>query len=211
MGAGLRPAVFLDRDGVIVRLLIERGPRETPCTPDEVVLLPGAREALATLRQFGTPLIVVTNQPNVAKGKTTNADHAAVEERVGELLGPEAAVDAVYTCFHHPDPAQVVTPELCKACECRKPAPGLLLRAAVEHALDLRRSVMIGDSVTDIEAGKAAGCWTVRLAPRGGARGLDEPRADAEAPDLLAAVPQALHLLQQSTPAVRTHPLSSAP
>lgn len=192
MAGGARPAVLLDRDGVINELCTARGPRETPRTADELALLPGAQEALRQLRRAGVPLVVVTNQPNVAKGKSTWAEAAAIEARLKELLGPAAALDAVYTCFHHPDPAQVVVRELLVVCECRKPKPGLLLQAASEHTLNLRRSVMVGDSGTDVAAGQNAGCHTVRLRPPGAAREAGEPLADAEANDLLAAVPYVL-------------------
>lgn len=194
MPAG-RPAVFLDRDGVITALRLDRGPRETARTPDEVALLPGAREALIQLHAAGFPLVIVTNQPNLAKGKTTPDLQAAMEERFATLLGPEAALDASYTCLHHPDTAQVVRPELRRVCDCRKPAPGLLLRAAAERNLDLRRSVIIGDHPTDMEAGFSVGCRTIRLVTSWSPKQAGEPPADAEAGSLLDAVPAVLHFL----------------
>ena len=192
MGGERRPAVFLDRDGVLNALRTERGPREIPRTPEEFVLLPGVREALQELKRHGLLLIVVTNQPDIAKGKTTWEDYAATEARMHELLGADADVDAVYACLHHPDPREVVVPELLVACECRKPKPGLILQAASEHSLDLRRSVVVGDSGTDVAAGQNAGCRTVRLRPRGATQKEEEPHADAEAEDLLTAVPHVL-------------------
>lgn len=152
-----RGAVFLDRDGVINCLLSERGPRETPRTPEEFVLLPGVPEALTALRQTGLSLIVVTNQPNVAKGKTTWENHLAIEQRMQELLGPEAAVDAVYACLHHPDRRQVIVPELCLDCACRKPKPGLINKALADFGARPETCWLIGDSDIDIKAGMAAG------------------------------------------------------
>lgn len=189
------PAIFLDRDGVINWLMVKRGPRETPLTPDELQLLPGAKRALQTLKGVGVPLVVVTNQPNVAKGKTTRELNAAIEERLHQLLGNGAAVDAVYTCLHHPDPRQVVVPELCRDCDCRKPKPGLLLMAARERGLALDASIMIGDSASDVAAGRAAGCRTILLHPTAG---LASGGADVVASDLLAAVPYVLHLLHEN-------------
>lgn len=194
MPAG-RPAVFLDRDGVITALRLERGPRETARTPDEVELLPGAKEALTALRRAGFLCIVVTNQPNIAKGKTTTEAHAGIERRVAELLGPDAAPDALYTCLHHPDRVQVVVPELWQVCTCRKPQPGLLLRAAQEHGVDCAQSVMIGDTAADVEAGKRAGCWTVRLTTPWSPLVEGELPADVQATSLVDAAPAVLHLL----------------
>ncbi len=160
--AKTKRAVLLDRDGVINRLITERGSRETPTTPEELELLPGAPEALARLKQAGYVLVIVTNQPNVAKGKSTYEQHAAIEERLRSLVGVET-LEAIYTCLHHPDPTQVVRRELLAKCDCRKPKPGLILQAQRELGLNLGESWLIGDSETDIIAGQAAGIPTDRL------------------------------------------------
>ena len=170
----LAKAVLLDRDGVINRLLLERGPRETPLHPTEFELLPGVREALTNLRKTTARLIVITNQPNVAKGKTSLEHHYAIEQYMHGLIGPPL-LDAVYTCLHRAE----------DGCSCHKPKPGLLLQAAVEHHLDLSQSVMVGDSSSDIEAGCAAGCHTVFISPHG------------EAGSLLEAVPLVMALLKE--------------
>ncbi|MBI4029773.1 HAD-IIIA family hydrolase [Candidatus Berkelbacteria bacterium] len=149
-------AVFLDRDGVINRLILERGPRESPVHPDEFELLPGTLEGLTILKNEGYFLAVVSNQPNIAKGKTTLENHLAIEEKMDKLLGKEAAVDVYYYCPHHPDPEQVVIRELLLDCECRKPKPGLLAQAINEWSIDPSSSWMMGDSETDIEAGRLA-------------------------------------------------------
>lgn len=152
--------------------MLERGPRETPRQPEEFELLPGVLEALTSLRQTGVLLIVATNQPNVAKGKTSGANHVAIEQRLHTLLGP-GLLDAVYTCLHRAE----------DNCSCRKPKPGLLLQAAADLRIDLPHSIMIGDSPTDVAAGLSAGCRTLLIAPRG------------DAPNLLAAVPLVIAML----------------
>lgn len=153
----MKKAVFLDRDGVINRLLTEKGPRETPCLAEEFELLPGVPEALSALKQAGFLLIVVTNQPNIAKGKQTPHQYVATCLRMIQLLGHEASVDAIYACHHHPDPQQVSRRAYLKDCGCRKPKPGLILRAIREWSVDVNQSWLVGDSQTDIEAGLNAG------------------------------------------------------
>lgn len=155
--APLKRAVFLDRDGVVNRLLLEHGPRETPRTAADVELLPGVKGALQQLKAAGFLLVVVTNQPNIAKGKTTWEDDAAITQRIHDLLGPEAALDGVYACKHHPDAAQVVVPELLKVCDCRKPAPGLITKGLIDFQLDPSSCWLIGDAETDVQAGLKAG------------------------------------------------------
>jgi transaldolase len=142
----LRPAVFLDRDGVLNRTTVRGGTPCPPGTPDEVEILPGVEEALRKLRARGLPLIVVTNQPDVARGTQTRA---AVEE-INQFLQQRLGVTAIYTCYH----------DNADDCACRKPRPGMLKRAAEEHRIDLRRSYMVGDRWGDVAAGAAAGCTT---------------------------------------------------
>lgn len=156
-GAGVKRAVFLDRDGVVNRLMLEHGPRETPRTVADVALLPGVVEGLRQLKAAGFLLLVVTNQPNIAKGKSTWEDDAAITQRIHDLLGPEAALDGVYACQHHPDAAQVVVPELLKECDCRKPAPGLIRQGLIDFQLDPNTCWVVGDAETDVQAGLSAG------------------------------------------------------
>ena len=142
----LRPAVFLDRDGVINRTAVRDG---TPCPPgclNEVEILPGVAEALRLLASHAMPLIVVTNQPDVARGTQTQE----CVEQINQFLMRELPLTSIYTCFHD-------TPD---GCDCRKPKPGMLIRAAREHGIDLSRSFMVGDRWGDVEAGRAAGCKT---------------------------------------------------
>ncbi|HYV60103.1 MAG TPA: HAD-IIIA family hydrolase [Acidimicrobiia bacterium] len=144
----LHSAVFLDRDGVIVEARGRRGQPVPPASVADVVIPDGVDEALNSLRADGYVLVVITNQPDVARGTTTRETVDAINEYVGDAL----PIDAVYTCVHDGD-----------ACSCRKPRPGLLLDAARDHALDLAASWLIGDRWVDIAAGRAAGVRTVLL------------------------------------------------
>jgi len=157
----VRRAVFLDRDGVINRMFYhsEFGILDSPANPNEFELLPRVGEAVAELNGLGLLVIVVSNQPGIAKGKFTPALLEAIEQKMTSNI--EAAggkLDAVYNCLHHPDAA---LEEYRVRCKCRKPEPGLLLRAASELDIDLSRSYMIGDGVTDIATGRAAGATTL--------------------------------------------------
>ena len=156
-------AVFLDRDGVINAALYDplEGKLDTPYRLEDFRLLPGASQAVRAINEMGFLAVVVSNQPGVAKGK---CDHAFLEavnaELTARLARQRAHLDAIYYCLHHPD---AVDESLCVDCDCRKPKPGLLLRAAKELDIDLARSYMIGDRQADIEAGLAVGCKTVLL------------------------------------------------
>jgi D-glycero-D-manno-heptose 1,7-bisphosphate phosphatase len=141
------PAVFLDRDGVINAAVVRDGKPFSPATADELEILPGVAAALADLRRAGYALVVVTNQPDVARGAQTRAAVDAIHAR----LHAELPLDAIRACFH--DDAD--------RCACRKPAPGLLLDAARDLDLDLAASFMVGDRWRDTEAGRAAGCRIV--------------------------------------------------
>lgn len=152
----MNKAVFLDRDGVINQLIVARGPRETPTTPGEFTLLPGVTNSLARLKRAGYLLIIVTNQPNVAKGKTTLKSHNMIHQKMIKLIG-HGLVDRIYVCLHHPDPAQVVVPELLQECDCRKPKPGMVLQAQADYQLSLEDCWLVGDAETDMEAGCSAG------------------------------------------------------
>jgi D-glycero-D-manno-heptose 1,7-bisphosphate phosphatase len=139
-----RPAVFLDRDGTIIHDAEYLG------TPHGVRLLPGAAPAIARLNRQGVPVIVVTNQSGIARGLLTDDDYQRVRMRVDELLAAESArIDASYACPHHPD--------FSGACDCRKPGTLLYRQAAAEHALDLARSVFVGDRWRDVSPALALG------------------------------------------------------
>ncbi|MCA9755104.1 MAG: lipopolysaccharide heptosyltransferase II [Candidatus Eisenbacteria bacterium] len=141
---GLRPAVFIDRDGTLIELV-----PYLRC-PEDVRLVPGAGKALRELADRGVALVVITNQSVVARGEATEDDVARVHERLRELLAAEGVIlDGIEVCPHHPD----FGPE----CACRKPSPGMILRAAHRLGIDLERSWMIGDNEGDVGAAEAAG------------------------------------------------------
>ncbi len=142
-------AVFLDRDGVIIETIVHEGVPRPPKAVEEVVVLPGVFEACQRLHEAGYLNVIVTNQPDVARGVTTMGTVNTINEFLRRLL----SIDDVYVCPHDDD----------DRCSCRKPAPGMLIDAAAEHAIDLERSFMVGDRWRDIEAGRAAGCRTVHV------------------------------------------------
>ncbi|MBX5492112.1 MAG: HAD family hydrolase [Chloroflexi bacterium] len=147
------PALFLDRDGTLA------WPYHYPSRPEHLRLYPDLAPELTWFQARGWRLVVVTNQSGLARGYF---DAAALERLHAHLRTMLAAagvrLDAIYHCPHHP---QGVVPGLARACDCRKPAPGLLLRAAGELGLDLAASWMIGDILDDVEAGHRAGCRAV--------------------------------------------------
>ena len=154
-------AVFLDRDGVINELVYypDHGIVDSPFTAGQFVMKPHAGEALRKLREAGYRLVLVSNQPGIAKGNLTEEAFNKIARKMREQLAGEGiTLDGEYYCFHHPE-AKVAS--LRKVCTCRKPEPGLILQAAGELNLDLERSWMVGDGITDVAAGQAAGCRTV--------------------------------------------------
>lgn len=175
--------VFLDRDGVIIE---DRG---LVRSLDDVSLLPGAAVAIATLNRRGVRVIVVTNQPQVARGLVTEDMLHKIHDRMRELLAVHgASIDEIYHCPHHPETHHNEgVPELRRGCDCRKPLPGMILRAKDEFDLDLASCVMIGDSDVDIEAGKNAGVRTVLVGTMGRRRS-DGPTPNLTAPSLFDAV-----------------------
>jgi len=179
----VRRAVFLDRDGVLTRMVYRDGEGwDSPYRPEEVDLMPGVGPALRALKEVGFALVVVSNQPGVAKGTCSLETLAAVSHRFVEALhGEGIALDGLYYCLHHPEG---VVPPYNVPCECRKPRPGLLLRASEELGLDLRASYLVGDRSVDIAAGQAVGCRTV-LVTGSPAVDLARPRVPVR-PDFIA-------------------------
>jgi D-glycero-D-manno-heptose 1,7-bisphosphate phosphatase len=175
----VRPAVFLDRDGTLNE---ETGYLHKP---EDVVLFPGSVEAIAKLNARGIPVIVVTNQAGIGRGKYGWGEFQAVMERIAGLLGTgHAHMDGVYAAAHH---AKGIGEYAHPDHPDRKPNPGMLLRAAEEHGLDLSRSWMIGDKAIDLEAGRNAGCH-VALVLTGYGKEVDPTGADLVARDLAEAV-----------------------
>lgn len=163
--------VFLDRDGTIN---VKAAEGEYITSPADVVLLPGAAEAVAALNAAGLRTVLVTNQRWLSGRSADPAGFAAVQDRLDRLLADHGArLDATYHCPHAAD-----------TCDCRKPSAGMLFRAAAEHSFDLAESVMIGDTDSDVLAGKSAGTVTILLRS-GGENGVG---ADIVVDDLAAAV-----------------------
>lgn len=136
-------AVFLDRDGTICVLV------EYLDDPKELVLIPGAAEAIRSFNEQGLLAIMVTNQSALARGYFTEEVLDAVHEQLSRLLEKEHAhLDAIYYCPHHPD----------DKCSCRKPEPGLIFKATTELGIDANRSFMVGDRIADVKSGQSAGC-----------------------------------------------------
>ena len=161
-------AVFLDRDGVINQTIFRMGKPRAPYTLEEFSFLPGVPEAVTILREAGFELVVVTNQPDVARGWVSRESVDLVNNYVTENLG----IPDIRACFHTEK----------DLCECRKPRPGMLTAAAREHDIDLSQSFMVGDRSSDVEAGRNAGCKTILIS-----ESSDEGNPDFVAPSLLVA------------------------
>lgn len=172
-------AAFLDRDGVINR----KAPEGEYITRwEEVQILPGVPEAIALLTQAGFRVLVISNQRCVAKGLLTVSELESIHKRLCDQLAAAGAfLTKIYYCPHDYQPP----------CSCRKPAPGLFFTAARDYEIDLRNSWMIGDSEIDVEAGKSAGCRTVRIVDPGA---TEKNGADLHAATLLEAVHRLLAL-----------------
>lgn len=154
-------AVFLDRDGVVNELVYfpEIGVIDSPLNPNQFRLLPDVAKAIRDLNELGFKIVIISNQPGIAKGKMNEKLFEEIRMKMRKELEREGAhLDAEYYCLHHPD---AVKEEYRVICECRKPRPGLFLRASSKLSLDLSRSFSIGDSLIDVKAGKAAGCATI--------------------------------------------------
>jgi len=149
VSSGKHRAVFLDRDGVINRAFVRDGKPVPPPTLQELEVLPGVPEALRELKQHGYELLVVTNQPDVGRGKQSRQALDAMHK----LLSDRLPIDDILVCTHSD----------ADKCDCRKPLPGMLLEAARKHNVDLAASFMVGDRWRDIEAGYNAGCKTILI------------------------------------------------
>ena len=165
-------AVFLDRDGVLNKLVFREGRGASPRRFEDFELLPGAGGAVESIRRAGLLAVVVTNQPDLSRGALDPAEL----DRMHNFLQSTARVHAIYVCPHDGR----------DRCDCRKPKPGLLLHAAKDLAIELGRSYLVGDSWRDIEAGRAGGCVTLLVAPQDQQRTGVAPHF--QVPNLLAAV-----------------------
>jgi D-glycero-D-manno-heptose 1,7-bisphosphate phosphatase len=144
-----RKAVFLDRDGVLNHAIVKHGLPYAPMSVDELTIPHDAESALQLLKAAGFLLIVVTNQPDVARGKNTKHAVEEINKKLQELL----PLDEFFVCYH--DDAD--------HCHCRKPLPGMLTDAAEKHSIDMTQTFMVGDRWKDVEAGQAAGCKTILI------------------------------------------------
>ncbi|MGR4065628.1 MAG: D-glycero-alpha-D-manno-heptose-1,7-bisphosphate 7-phosphatase [Vulcanimicrobiaceae bacterium] len=169
----MKRAVFFDRDGVLNEARVVDGTPHPPASLADLRFVHGAREAVRAVRQLGLESVVVTNQPDVARGKQSRAVADAINDEIERSL----AIDAVYACFHDSG----------DGCDCRKPKPGLMLRAAADRDILLAGSYLVGDRHSDIASGRAAGCVTVFLD-----RGYGETPANVQADVRVASLGEAI-------------------
>ncbi|MDE1858775.1 MAG: HAD family hydrolase [Thaumarchaeota archaeon] len=157
-------ATFLDRDGFIDEMVYYADPGvvDSPFTPKQFELVEGIGPALRAIKAAGYKLVLVSNQPGMAKKHLTFATFRKIRAKMRRLLAAEGVeLDGEYYCFHHP---QAKLAKYRVDCDCRKPKPGMLLQAARDLGLDLAHSIMIGDGLNDVIAGKRAGCKTILVA-----------------------------------------------
>jgi D-glycero-D-manno-heptose 1,7-bisphosphate phosphatase len=167
IGKRIRPAIFLDRDGVLNATVLNprTGRMESPLTAHDLRLIDGVIPALQRLQRAGYPLILASNQPNYALGKSTWRTQWDIQyQLVRALTSAGIGFTRFSYCLHHPNG---LTPGYSRVCDCRKPSPGLLLQARDDFGLTLSESWMIGDQPTDTLCGHAAGARTIRIAPFG--------------------------------------------
>ena len=168
-----RRAVFLDRDGVLNAPVVREGKPYPPGSVAALQVLPGVAEALSRLKAAGFLLIVVSNQPDVARGTTTRES----VEAINAALAASLPIDEFRMCYH----------DNADACACRKPRPGMLVDAARAWDIDLAGSFMVGDRWRDVDAGRSAGCRTVFVDYAYDER--QPERVDLRVASLLEAVP----------------------
>jgi D-glycero-D-manno-heptose 1,7-bisphosphate phosphatase len=155
---------LIDRDGIVDEMVYypDPGVVDSPFTPRQFELVEGIGPALRAMRGAGYRLVLVSNQPSVAKKHLTMATFKKIQAKMHRLLAAEGVrLDGEYYCFHHP---QAKMAKYRAVCDCRKPKPGMLLQAAKDLDLDLENSFMIGDGLNDVGAGRAAGCRTILVA-----------------------------------------------
>ena len=182
-------AVFFDRDGVLVALNEYNRDKnlEFITRKEDLELLPGAVEAVILLNKRGIEIIIVTNQPQVARGLIDEKAVQNINKEFEEMLKRKGAkIDASYYCPHHPSAG---TSSYTIKCACRKPLPGMLLQAAKEHDIDLKNSFIIGDRISDIKAGQLAGCKSIGVKTGYACNdGFADATPDYMADDVLSAV-----------------------
>jgi D-glycero-D-manno-heptose 1,7-bisphosphate phosphatase len=182
MSPGSRPAVFFDRDGVINEAVLRNGNPHPPASRAEIRILTEVFPALGDLKKAGFFLIVITNQPDVARGTQTKEEVEAIHS----YLVSQLPIGDILVCYHDDR----------DDCPCRKPKPGLILQASAKHSIDLSSSFVIGDRWKDIEAGQRAGCQTIFLDLHY-AEGGPTPPADLTVSSLSEAVPWILQKVER--------------
>lgn len=195
----MRPAVFLDRDNTLI---------EDPgylADPNQVRLMPGAAETIRRCKDGGYRVVVVTNQSGLARGLITEAQLREIHDQMETLLKQDqATLDGIYFCPYLDGPEAVVPQYRCDS-ELRKPKPGMLLKAAEDLDLDLAQSWMIGDSITDVQAGLAAGCNTILLSDD------LEDLEDVEADYIVDSLPRAVDVVLGFEPDEACEPVEAPP
>ena len=187
-----RKAVFLDRDGTIIKQV------ELMHSVDELRLLPGAALAINALNQLGFLVVIVTNQPVVARGiiapKEVDNIHAVL---ISRLNGKGAKIDAVYFCPHHPE---ATMPKFRLRCRCRKPEPGMILKGLKKLNINPKKSFMIGDALIDVVAGKKAGLKTILVKTGPGHARLDEKYKNTKPDFIVKNLTQAVKIITANNP-----------
>jgi D-glycero-D-manno-heptose 1,7-bisphosphate phosphatase len=189
----MKRAVFLDRDGVINELIInnQTNDYEPPHIPKDLILFPYSIEILHVLQEAQFELFLISNQPDYAKGKTTLENLKKVHAKLDRMLRSEGIqFRDYYYCYHHP---QGKMPEYSFECECRKPKPFFILKAAMHYSLDLSRSWMVGDRDSDIECGEKAGTKTIMIDNPQSSKYRGSSQADFTAANLKDALQIILH------------------
>ncbi|MCX6705198.1 MAG: HAD family hydrolase [Candidatus Woesebacteria bacterium] len=191
----MNKALFLDRDGVINKMVKYDNGWDSPQNPNGVKLVNGTEKIISWANKNNILVVEISNQPGVAKGKMTQTMSDDVEKQIHLLLKKRGAViDKVYFCPHHPE---AVIPEFKKVCNCRKPKPGLLLRATKELKIDLTKSIMLGDKAGDVEAGKKAGCKTIIFIHNEDAKNKVDESKKVKADYKISKISDAINLIRE--------------
>ena len=191
-------AVLLDRDGIINELMYfpEQGTVDSPFVADQMKLTPFAVNSINRFHKLGFKVFVISNQPGMAKGHFDETSFEAISRRMRELLRDGGTyVDGEYYCFHHP---QGTREKYRMVCDCRKPLPGLILKAAREHGFSVPDTFMIGDGIVDVKAGRAAGCKTILVASVNGFLLKLLAKENAEPDFLVRTLDEAVEVVERS-------------
>ena len=158
-------AMFLDRDGTLNEMVYNEnhGLFDSPVLPLQIKLIAGSIEFVNRAKDLGYKIIVISNQPGIAKGTLTNKKLEAINKELFSKIGI-GKIDDIFICPHHPNGMLDSQSKYIIDCKCRKPKPGMILDAAKKYNIDLSKSWMVGDGITDVQAGFAAGCKTMLIA-----------------------------------------------